>query len=302
MSRAMAFAIALLICNPAYSFTKEELESMSQEELKALNVFEVMPVLFSEKKDQAVGTSMVVLLTKFAMAKLAYDVDLLKTDPPEKDPSFGHQIQLFEKQAALVPDGVLTMEEWSLMLAVSEKVGESPIYFSDPAEVYDGGDWLNVAGTWIIEGDQIAWPINRSEIICQKSSSNCEVNNISITVSKITESGNTHYVNVSKENYKIVSWSPNSVIAVSSGDCRTATLTVNISSNEVFETTSNVNKEGCDVLGLGTLPALEKPRISRLMPSWDITYNFWQARMKEILRYQSPEFRAVTQRLEALSK
>ena len=49
MPRALAFAITLLICNPGYAFTKEELQNMPEEEVMALDAFEIMSVAFDSE-------------------------------------------------------------------------------------------------------------------------------------------------------------------------------------------------------------------------------------------------------------
>ena len=287
---------------PDVPLTKETLENMSEDDLMALDAFEVMSAAM-EIEGNPGATGLLVLTTKIALARFLYEVDLSRIELPQNDPNFRHQIELFEKQAGLTPDGMLTMKEFSVLTSVSEKIGESPVYFISSAEISTFGNLVLVSGTWVIEGDQIAYPINKTDIICDKLSSDCELTNISVTVSEIAESGNSHNIGVDKDHYEIISWTDDSIIALDRGRCRTTTLTLNINANEVFETTSNLNKEGCEILpGILTLPALEKPRIARLMPSWEITYQFWQDRKVDLEKYYSPSFRSYAEQLKKLTE
>jgi hypothetical protein len=96
----------------------------------------------------------------------------------------------------------------------------------------------------------------------------------------------------------IISWTKDEIVARHSGNCRTSLLTLNLNSHEVFDTTRNNETKRCREVAL-TLPRLDKPRISRLVPGFKTTWNFWQERRKVTREFYNSRIR---HKMNALAK
>ena len=112
----------------------------------------------------------------------------------------------------------------------------------------------------MIQGEAIAYPVNRSQIACWRSDRTCAVFTANVALPggrKDDVSGPLLMTDV--EYYDILEWSKSEVRARTASSCRQNVLTVNWATNQVHTVATDIAKDGCPVLG-----PLNKPRIATL--------------------------------------
>lgn len=191
--------------------------------------------------------------------------------------------------------GQLTMGQFEELQRRWNRSNDTRVYlptFGDELSIVRvGKDYVSVEGTWILEDEKIAFPINQSKITCYKIERSCEDIQVELIVPRFDEGGDSYQINISKRTTEIISWSDTEVITRDEGDCRTSILTINSTTKEVYEVTRNNETELCSK-GLNSLfkiPPLKKPRIARLVPGWKISYKFWQDRQSRASKFLNSE-------------
>jgi hypothetical protein len=147
--------------------------------------------------------------------------------------------------------------------------------------------YASVEGTWIIEGDQIAYPINKGKIECRHDRGECQLIQAELSVPGVNEDKNAYLLGVSSDLYKIIAWTDDEVVAQKRDECRTVILTLNFDSNEVYKVVQNDESKACSERSIAPLN-FGSSGLSRLVPSWKETYNFWQKRKDVVKDYTNP--------------
>lgn len=112
----------------------------------------------------------------------------------------------------------------------------------------------------------------------------------------LAKMADAYHLSLDMHTYDIISWTADEVVARSQAVCRTTLLTLNVASGEVYQITRNNETERCREEAM-SLPALDKPRISRLVDSFDTTRAFWEEREQETNEYKNSEFVARMKKL-----
>ena len=265
------------------NMSEDELDKLPQETIERLPMKEVMAKYFG---DELIIDYMVSLL----LSRLMYFAPYSESETKEA-------IKRFQADLGNAVTGELTVGQFNELHRRFNRSSENPIYVPGTGdELFIGmiDNYLSVEGTWIIENDKIAFPINLSKIECHKHTKICKNNQVDVATPNFESDNDSSQIVLSVYRYEIISWSNTEVVAQSKTDCRTSILTINNSSKEVFEVTRINNAKGCD-LGLVTIPALDKPRISRMLPGWKISYNFWQDRKKAASMFLNSEVRSLVE-------
>lgn len=202
-------------------------------------------------------------------------------------------IKQFQTDIDAEPTGELTIGQVEELQRRYTRTRDTKVYtggFGDALTIIRIQGYLQVKGTWILEDENIAYPINTSKITCDRTRRECEVTQAEVIVPAIDDSDDSYMLNVDSNTYSVVSWDASEVVARDSGTCRTSILTINSNSKEVFEVTRNNETKECRE-GYLTLPGLDKPRIARLVPGWNRIYKWWQDRQKKVSEYINPRYR-----------
>ena len=277
--------LALLICSFSHGQTEvPDINSMSVEEIEKLPPEILMELPFMptlrkliskgdmELSEEAVGLMVSVFLR-----------DLYYTPYVEGEDDISRAVAAFQRDLGATTTGEITMGQWEELNRRAIRRHDTPVYAGFNTNVYKVGDWsVNATGTWIIENDKIANPVNTAEIECDKERGTCELIQASIIVPSLESSDNAYNLTLDTQTYKIISWTDNEVISrpYSTDECRSTVLTINTASEEVYEITRNNNQEECKFGDLFELPPLEQPRITRLVEGFDTTFAFWKERRK----------------------
>lgn len=206
----------------------------------------------------------------------------------------------FQADIVATETGELTFGQFEELQRRWTRSRDTPVYASGFGKIkitgFDG--WVSVKGTWILEGEQIAYPINTAEITCERDRRECRLIQADLVVPNLDDSGDSYMLSVNSDSYSIISWEPDEIVARDSGECRITLLTLNLNSNEVYEVTRNNESQKCLQAYL-SLPKLDKPRVARLVPGWKTTYEFWQKRREIVSKYNNPR---VIQEMESVFK
>ena len=234
----------------------------------------------------------VMLTVSFALAKLMYFNPM-----PEKQ--IREAIKKFQSDIGQGQTGELTMGQLDELSRRSNRLSDNSIYvpgLGETLDVFGEEDYVVTEGTWTIEGEKHAFPINFSKINCSKPRGTCEINQINISIPRLNDSSQGFLVAHAPytEELEIISWTNNEIVSQGDIRCRTTIMTINIESNEVFQITRNKGNNKC-----ATLPQLKKPRIARLIPGTKASRDFWNNRQMKTKKYINTE---VQEQIKALSK
>lgn len=213
--------------------TKAETDRVKKEDIDKLDAFSAMAL--ENPADKSSTPAHLALTVKVALARLYYPVSFEKLESPHDDPQLCSAWRTFEKRAGLTVDGVLTIRELGRLIGASDKATETNIVLP-PRSVQGYSDYVMAQGTWAMQGEAIAWPINHSNIWCSKSDRTCV--EFSVNLSGGSDDGSPAYMNSNVEHYDVKVWTAEQVEAVSEALCAETRLTINTKSKSAFSVTA----------------------------------------------------------------
>lgn len=240
--------------------TSADLEHLTEIELNDLDFFVFLAAIArDDARSDAVAAA--VLLVKANLHRLFYPVAFDKLLHPADDPDFYATLVAFEQRARLDVDGKFTFGEANRLRFLADVEGE-PAIRTGIKLVHGNATYAAAEGTWVLQGDEIAFPVNRSRIECWRTERICTVFTANLDVPSEREIGPpAFFLATDIDRFEIVSWRTNEVQASSSGICRESTLTLNWSTERVFQVVTDFSRTGCAVVGL---EPSANPRITTL--------------------------------------
>lgn len=150
----------------------------------------------------------------------------------------------------------------------------------------------SIDGTFVILGEQIAYPVNYVKVRCDRAESQCRVDQVYLALPTKKSWVQTYHVQqFDPEYYTITNWSADAVDAVPAGTpgkCRTTTLNLNFRTKEFYEIARNTGGD-CEVMGT-KLPKLEKPRISQIVDGKDVYEREFQQLQESAFKALASDF------------
>lgn len=188
--------------------------------------------------------------------------------------------------------GELTMRQFGELARRKARFYETPVYLPvvDKIRIYTSDGYASVEGTWVLEGEQLAWPIQTSKITCRLDTNQCGEIQALLNVPDIDDDADGYQLMVDSRSWRIISWDSSEIIARDPGTCRTSVLTLSLQSNEVDEIIRNNEGKDCTESPLRG-SSLEKPRMARLVPGYELSSEFWNERKKSYTDFTSSKFR-----------
>lgn len=240
-------------------------------------------------------------LTRLSLAQLYYPVDLRTPFTPLDDPDTVAAVTAFETKIGAEIDGSLSFGELeqlfrlaflSHLTPLSPGMGKSVTAFEGLSpSIYASGSWSM---------PDIAYPLNRSNIVCRIDAGVCEDDMISIsapTVSGAMASDQSYGVHRSTDTYEIESWKDGILDAVSGMSCRRVRLTINTRTELVSQTVQDLDPEGCPVPGTNQrLDPIGGLRVATLIDTWEAQQAFQQRREAAIRSASGPLWRNIAPR------
>jgi hypothetical protein len=84
-------------------------------------------------------------------------------------------IKQFQRDIGELESGELTFGQVGEMKRRWTRFHDNEVYALGPDEIqiYASDGWASVEGTWMLEGEETAYPINQSEITCRRDLATC---------------------------------------------------------------------------------------------------------------------------------
>ena len=142
-------------------------------------------------------------------------------------------------------------------------------------------DLVSARGTFIIEGDKPAYPLNIASYECYREWSYCNQSNVDIN-----DDGSIYYVTTFQTSLPILSWNDEEIVATGEGLCATTTLTINVKAKEVYAITRNNGNQSCAPM----MTPLAKPQISKLVSGFNVSQDYFGKKRKEADGYRTKEY------------
>jgi hypothetical protein len=164
------------------------------------------------------------------MANLLYPVDMSSFVGPDKDGKFRDLIMALQKQIGVPATGILTSEQFDRLAEASRDI-DAPLIASSPGKYVSmskDGNLVIAAGTGA--ADDLAEPINRVHIVCDKPDRSCMYRQaeLDLRTQMLQMLDLTDFI-----SYEIKTWTPSRVTAIREHPCGTVTMTIDVNSQTV---------------------------------------------------------------------
>lgn len=253
--------------------TEADLAGLSEEQINSMPFSVLQRFMGEDMPPEALNYLSVV-----ALSRLGYFVE---TNPRV----IKEQIKSFQETIGSNPSGELTFGDFNKLSECSAKFGENRVIplSGTSVSIYDNYARAEASividdgnDTYLEETDS-AYPITKSEMRCDKQDGICVVFVADVVVPRFGDSNDTYYLSTNIDIWDIDSWGTDKIIASQGSKCRTTTMTMNSTTNEIVQTTTNASNEGCDILGT-ELPKLDRPTIATSVDQMEYGFGYWRAR------------------------
>lgn len=229
-----------------------------------------------------------------SLADLYYPIDLRTPFEPLGDAATVDAIRQFEDRIGAAQDGVLTLGEFSQLQSYAQLSSLTRLFVGGRLSVSMIGDSVFASGTWKLENELPAYPINHSEIACSIHRAECidtftQVNSPSLRDGKATT--NQYQVFSGEDTYQIDKWEGGVVEASSTSGCRRVRLTINTNTNLVSQITEDADRLGCElVFSKERLPLINGVRVAVLRDGFQTQWDHFEAIRSQIEPFQGSTF------------
>ncbi|MGH7027775.1 hypothetical protein [Brevundimonas sp.] len=233
-------------------------------------------------------------LARKSLVDLYYPIDLRTPFEPLDDAATMESIRQFEARIGVAPDGILALGEYSQLQSYAQLSSLTRLFVGGTLSVSTIGESVFASGTWKLENELPAYPINHSEIVCSMRYGECtdtftQIDSPRLRDGKITT--NQYQVFSGKDTYQIDKWEGGVVEASSTGGCRRVRLTINTNTNLVLQTTEDADRLGCElVLSDGRLPLINGVRVAVLRDGFKTQWDHFEAIRSQIEPFQGSTF------------
>lgn len=233
-------------------------------------------------------------LTRKSLAELYYPIDLRTPFQPLNDAETMDAIRQFETRIGVTPDGILTLGEYSQLQSYAQLSSLTRIFIGGVLSVSTVGNSVFASGTWRLETDLPAYPINHSEISCFIPDGICTEKFVNVDSPRLRDgkvTGSQYSVNTGEYTYQIDRWEAGVMEASSTSGCRRVRLTINTNTELVSQTTEDADKVGCELMfSTERLPLINGVRVAVLRDSFQTQWDHFEAIRSQIEPFQGSMF------------
>lgn len=287
--------------------TIEELNKLSKEEQDKLIKAQPINDLFIKFAHDGIKNKenykeIIKELITFEIGNNLYTLKFYNQLPTGRETSeFIEAVKMFQESIGHDKTGFITTEESIILAENVKKISFQKILLAgDPKNIYRyKSTWYNTAsvtGTWILEGGNIASPINAVEIECDKERGLCKE-----TRAVLYDLDYNTNLWLFPKSYNITKWDNHEIIAETYTKCRELTLTINSDLKEVYLIERNYGKKDC-VSGGVKIPLLEKPNIFKLVDGYDLAKRYYEQKEKDNLKLYNPAYQKIVNEMVAKAK
>lgn len=263
------------------------------ERLRTLPFEEALAVYNAQDDGEDISPGLLRWMVRRALSDLLYPIDLRNPFEPLTDAETLATIRAFEEKIDVEPDGILTWDEFEQLSRLGFLSRVTPLSPGAGKYVgsYDGpAAAVFASGSWSME--DIAWPLNRVEIVCSISRGICEETTTNVwapATSGSQQNTSSYGFNTSTSSYDIVSWRNGILDAVTESSCRQVRLSINVDTELATQTTQDLTAQGCEIPGTSVrLDPIRQMRVATLIDSLDAQAAYEQTRQDAIRRVQGP--------------
>ena len=256
--------------------TEADLKGLTEEQINSMPFSVLQRFMGNDMPPEALD-----YLSVISLSRLGY---FIETNPRV----IKEKIKSFQETTGTKPTGELTFGDFNKLNECNAKFVENKVIPLAGSSVTIWEDWASAEASIVIDDGNdtylqetdSAYPITKSEIRCDKQDGICRVFVADIVVPRFGDSNDTYYLSTNIEIWDIDSWGTDKIIASQGSECRTTTMTMNSTTNEIVQTTTNASNEGCDILGT-ELPKLDRPTIATSVDPMEYGFGYWAARTKK---------------------
>ena len=176
-------------------------------------------------------------------------------------------VKQYQKDLGDKETGILTVSQIYKLEKRSEFQKLSRVSFPAQYISFKTQNVATVKGTMMLHDEDIAFPVNATELSCYKADNYCELKQLFLSFPKVNSWGaNFSIESTGRKFFQITSWDENTIDAVPSdpgSGCRKTSLNLNFKTKEFYEFTRNGDKD-CKINGV-SFPKLKKPRIGQIV-------------------------------------
>jgi hypothetical protein len=287
--------------------TIEELEKLPKDERDKLvqtqSYNDVLMKLVPDKiKNNKNHKKIIKELITFELGKTLYELKFYNQLPTgQETEEFIKAVKLFQASIGHKETGIITFEEANIIIKNERGISFQKILLSgDPENIYryksKDKNTARVSGTWTLERENIAFPINTVEIECTKESGLCRE-----VKATLNDFDSKTYLWLFSSSYNITKWDDHEIMAESYTECKALTLTINSDLKEVYLVEKNYEKKECN-WGSVKLPSIKKPRISKLVDGYDLAKKYYDQKEKDNLKLYSPAYQKIVNEMAEKEK
>ena len=256
--------------------TQSDLTGLTEEQINSMPFSVLQRLMGEDMPPEALD-----YLSVISLSRLGYFVETNPRVIKEK-------IKSFQETTGTKPTGELTFGDFNKLNECNAKFGENKVVPLGSSSVSIYEDWASAEASIVIDDGNdtylqetdSAYPITHSKIRCDKQDGICRAFVADIVVPRFGDSNNTYYLSTNIEIWDIDSWGGDKIIASRGSECRTTTMTMNSTTNEVVQITTNASNESCKILGT-ELPKLDRPTIATSVDPTEHGFAYWAARTKK---------------------
>ena len=268
---------------PSGGLTLEQIEALSAPERDRLPAFDLARAL--DQRAAPIIRRQYIFAASAALRQLHF----YNGSPVEElTPQFTAAIRSFQAALGEPADGVLSVGQATRLFERLEQERISDVGVVSPFSVSVGQDIGTARGTWTIQGERIAHPLQTAAIYCARVTATCVIFQAEI----MDGLGPSRFLGATTTTYRILRWGSGEIVSEQLGQCRATTMHMNERTGEVFQITRNV-ATSTDCI----LPPLAVPRMAHLVDGGEIAMAVNRQRREAASRFYAPTYRDAVSRL-----
>jgi len=263
--------------------TEKDLDGLSVQQLKRIPLSEFQRIMYKEGATAKLFSEEgMEYLIHLQLSSLGYFNDINSKLLKQK-------IKSFQETIGDEPTGEFTYGQFDKLNQCVTKHREAKVLPLGSTFISINDDYAYAKASLVIDDGNDTYlqptdsssPITHSIIQCDRKDELCRVFTADMKIPSYGDSSSTYNLFTDVNSWSIDSWSSDKITASTIGfnTCRNTTMTMNSTSNEIVQLTTNNNKEGCDVMGVKT--KLDRPQVVKSVDPFKYSYGYWSARTKK---------------------
>lgn len=283
ITKILASTVLSLVCINAYS--SDGNDNAGYFPFKINDIYEDEAVAELFQNDAKFDEKIFLMLPIMLFNQLHYGLEI-----PSKD-KMKEMIRQYQKDLGEKQTGILNAKQTKELLDRSSSTQSKTInVIDDKIEFEKFTNYFYAKGTWKLINNQHGMPINIVNINCYKDKRICMMSFAFVTdmMSDLTGSYSFGLYNF---QYDIISWSKSEIVATHTLLCKIEKLNINFNQKEIYQFVTYNDSGSCPDFGKEILSKDEFPIISKLVPGYPESLNYWDKQNKKQSEYYSSQMK-----------